>query len=769
MALTLLPTNARARGALYTVAGVVGLLLLTQVIRPGKAGGSRGTPWAIVFDGAVTGLVTSLYAVGIVLIYRTIRVVNFAQGFLGAIGAQVVVNCLVYTKVPFIVALPIGILIGVLMGALVGVFMLRFFNSSRLFLSVVTSVGAEAFFRFIVFEERLPFWPKFGLRTQAQQDNVAHPERLLPFRGFHFNVGQLALRFGFEHLLAIELCVVALLGVGVFLQYTRSGTAVRALAENPERASLLGIGVAGLTIVVWAVAGALDATADIAGRMAAPGVGSGFLALLIPLAAAVVARFKSIPTAIGVAIGLGILREAWQWSLGKDINLYYAALFAFIMVSLLFQRGGFTRAEMGADVGWAASAEPRPMPAQLKAVTGLRLARWGLMAAGGLFVLLFPFVVSVKRMQLGGGIAIYSIAVLSLVVLTGWAGQVSLCQWSFVAIGSVVGGALTKTVGIPFWFAIPIVVVITAGIAVLVGIPALRIRGLFLLVSSFAFATAVGQVLFDKRYFGWLLPASVNRPTLFFINFEDERSMYYLCVAALAVSIWVVVNLRRSRVGRVLIALRDSEPNVQSFGISALYSKLTAFAVSGGLAGFAGMVFAAQQRGVSARSFGGERNIFLFLAAVVGGVSSVGGAVLGAVYFQVIDNFFNAANQAVIAAFLNAGGPLLLVFIAPGGFISIVNAVRDSVLRIIAQRRRIVVPSLFADYDPELAERQLIPLAQAETTAGLAALPVDDRFVLESDLYQGTSEDGGGLQRGADDAAALQAAARALADVEVGP
>jgi branched-chain amino acid transport system permease protein len=269
-------------------------------------------------------------------------------------------------------------------------------------------------------------------------------------------------------------------------------------------------------------------------------------------------------------------------------------------------------------------------------------------------------------------------------------------------------------------------------------LPALRIKGLFLMITTFGLAVAVQSVLFDERYFKWLLPQSVERPSLFFLDFDDERSMYFLCIAALVAAIVVVGNLRRSRVGRILIALRENEANLQSFGVTAVRAKLLAFGIAGALAGFAGVVFAHQQRGVSIESFGADASIEVFTQAVIGGVSSAGGALLGSAYFTITEELLG--NNVVIRSFVLAGGPLAVIFLAPGGLISLVNASRDSVLRIVAQRRRIVVPSLFADYDPDVLERQLIPLAEPDPSTGLAALPVDQRYALPSELYQGPGE-----------------------------
>jgi branched-chain amino acid transport system permease protein len=301
-------------------------------------------------------------------------------------------------------------------------------------------------------------------------------------------------------------------------------------------------------------------------------------------------------------------------------------------------------------------------------------------------------------------------------------------------VGAVVAGSLTANVGLTFWLAVPLATTFTAAFAVLVGLPALRIRGLFLAVTTFAFAVAVRSLLFDRRYFDWLLPDAIDRPTLFFFDFGDEKSMYFLCVAALVASIVVVVNVRKSRFGRVLIALRESEHNVAAFGIAAVRMRLAAFAFSGALAGFAGAIFAHQQRGINGASFEAAASIDIFVLAVLGGIGSVNGALLGSFYFNVTRYFI---TSTLFAGIVGSGGTLLLLYLAPGGLVSLVAKLRDACLRIVAQRRQMVVPSLFADYDPEALERRLIPLAEASGNSGLGALPADARFSLASGLYQG--------------------------------
>jgi branched-chain amino acid transport system permease protein len=770
----LLPSNPRARGAVLALGTVLLTLVFTQLVLPGAGGahGGRGAPASMLFQGVVNGSLVALSAVGIVLLYRTQRIINFSQGALGATGYVFLLLMIQYTKAPFIVSFVLAILLSTALGALVGVVMLRFFNSSRLFLTVVTIIGVPVVTGVLVFVNRLPFFPPADQRSPS---DVLTPERLkllLPFAGWKFKVGSFPIYFGFPQVFAIDMAIITLLGVGIFFRFTRTGTAVRALAENPERASLLGIGVGRLSVIIWTITGLLAGVtvclSGLASSQVSRGSGAGYELLLPIFAAAVLARMRSFPTAIFAAIIISVVQSAWLFRLNNYTELFDAVLFFVIAAGLLVQRKRMGRSEGGAEVSWSATDESRPIPKELSGVSSLRVARWVLIGIAVLFFAIFPFVTSTARIVLASGVFVDAIAVLSIVVLTGWTGQVSLGQYGFVAVGAVVCGSLIQKVGLPFWLAVPVAAAVAGGVAVLVGLPALRIKGLFLLVVTFAFGVAVRSTLFNHRYFGWLLPSlakEIPRPTLFFINFGDNRSMYFLCLAALISAIAVVSNLRRSRIGRVLIALRENETNLQSFGVSAVRMKLTAFAMSGVIAGYSGAVLAVLQRAVNPDRFVSQVSINAFVQAVVGGVSSPIGALLGTTYFTLSNNFLG--GNVIFALIVQAGGPAVILFLAPGGLVSLLNSMRDSVLRVIAQRRRIVVPSLFADYDPELLARQLIPLGEPDPLNGLGALPNDRRFALESELYQGRGEriiDKLAPARQAAEAAAIGAAARRAED-----
>ena len=760
------PGVSLGRVALGWAAATVLILLFTQVVLPGTGTGARGTPAAILFRGAVFGLVNALTAAGIILIYRTLRVVNFAQTAIGAAGATLTFEFVQYTKVPFPIAFALGLALSALVGVAVDLSLVRrFFKAPRLVLTVVTIVVAgflSSTTSGVI--SRLPFFPPAESRTLDDLTGTRPIRNLLPFSGWDFTVGGFKQPFGFAEVLAIEVALLALLGVAAFFRYTRSGVAVRAMAENTERAALLGISVGRLSTIVWALAGLLaGAGVTLTGFVTAPGVAAGFSpgVLLPALAAAVVAKMRSLPTAVAAAVAISIVSEAGRFSLADDVPLIDLALFLVVAAGLLLQQRRTLRGGDEVATAWQASEEQRPIPKELLAVASVRLTRRALIALGLLAVAVYPFVTETGQTNLGGVIALNAIVAISLVVLTGWAGQVSLGQFAFVAIGAVVAGALTAEVGLTFWLAVPLATAFTAAFAVVVGLPALRIRGLFLAVTTFAFAVAVHSLLFNPRYFDWLLTDEIRRPSLFFFDFEDERSMYYLCVVALVAVIVVVTNVRKSRFGRVLIALRESEANVQSFGITAARTRLAAFAFSGALAGFAGAIFAHQQRGVGPDSFTALASVDIFVLAVLGGIGSVNGALLGSLYMNVTRYF---VTTPLFAGLIGSGGTLLLLYAAPGGLVSVVSSVRDAVLRIVAQRRQMVVPSLFADYDPDALARRLIPLAEPATGSGLSALPAGTRFSLASGLYQGRGvrifgrgDDGG---KGTEEAAAIGAAAR---------
>ena len=738
----LAPPGSLTRRALVWVGLLAALLIYTQLYLVGSGHGGRGTPAAILFQGLLIGLMNALTAAGIVLIYRTNRIINFAQTAIGLVAVVFVANMIAYqSKFPFFLTIIIALIAAGLVGALVDlIFGRRFARAPRLVYTVVTiAAGTTISFIASALVSTLGIFPPARDRLASDLDN-GHLRRLMPFPGFHFHVGALKLPFGFPELLALELSAIALVGLAIFFRL-RPGIAVRAAAENAERAALLGIGGSGLSTLVWAIAGVLSGMNLIAdGLMGDPtGLSLGTTALLAPLAAAVLARMRSLPTVVGLSVLIAVAASATTFTYPESQPIVSAVLFGAICIGLLLQRRGVLRSQLAEEESsWEATAEPRPVPKELRSVRSLQIARYGFGGLALALVGLLPFIVAIRIQNLFSVIALFTIVGLSLVVLTGWAGQVSLGQFGFVAVGSAVSGALAANLHWSFWLAVPVATVATAIVAGLIGLPALRIRGLYLAVATFAFADAVSALFASPRYLRDHLPRIVNRPTLFFIDFQDERSMYYLSIAALLLALVVVVNLRRSRFGRLLIAMRENESNVESFGVNLIRIKVLAFIVSGGMAGFAGAIYAFQQRGVVGTGYGIDRSFTLFIYTVLGGVSAPLGAFIGSAYGN-LSTYFLASN--VPFQFFVSIAPLAILYIEPAGVITIISAVRDSWLRIVAQRRQLVVPALFADYDAEALSRRLIPLGPPTTGSGLAALP-NAHYALESAVHGSAPVDG---------------------------
>ncbi|MDQ1397169.1 MAG: branched-chain amino acid transport system permease protein livM, partial [Acidimicrobiaceae bacterium] len=300
------------------------------------------------------------------------------------------------------------------------------------------------------------------------------------------------------------------------------------------------------------------------------------------------------------------------------------------------------------------------------------------------------------------------IVIISLVILTGWGGQVSLGQYALVAVGAFAGSILSAKVHLPFLLALVGGSLTGAAVAVILGLTALRVRGLYLAVTTLAFAVVTTNVLLTRSYLGKYIPDRVGRPQILFLKTEDNRAFYYVCLVALALAWWAAVGLRRGRTGRVLIAMRDNERSAQAFGINLVRTRLVTFALSGFLAAGAGVLLASHDHTVSSGSFSPDQSIQVFLTAIIGGLGSIQGALLGAVYFAVVDFFIHGAVAQLLASSV---GVLLVLYLFPGGIGALAYKGRDAILRRIAIRRRIWVPSLFSDAAAAAGLTNRAPLA----------------------------------------------------------
>ncbi len=602
--------------------------------------GAHIIPTEILLLGLVYGSLYALIGMGVILVYRANRIVNFAQAQLGSVPAVIALLLIAKRGVPWIVALPIAVIGGALLGGAVEVGLVRrFANAPRLILTVVT-IGIG--FLLLVFEVYAKQWVGGSLI-----DTVSLHFKT-PFSGFEHPVGGFIFRG--DHIAPVIVVSALVLALGAFFKYTDIGIAVRAAAENGERAGLLGIPVKRVSTIVWMLAAMMSAigvffTVPLTGLPLDGFVGPRLL--LLGLAIAVIARMESLPTAFVAGLFIGIVDQSIVFTT-NTAGLSDPAIFIVILVALLVQRGKLSRAyELGAS-SWQAVKEVRPIPSELRGTPEVRTGLSILTAVVLAVVLAIPFWLGDAYTSKVTLIVIYSIIAVSLVVLTGWAGQISLGQFAIAGVASATAGGLAANHQWDFFATMLVAALAGAVVAVLIGLPALRIQGLFLAVTTLGFAFTVSSML-NREYFGWLVPKSghlVARPVLWGafdlgdssdlgpLTIKADAKFYYVCLAFLLASLAMARSLRRNRSGRVLIGVRDKRAHGTSLRVNLARTRLAAFAVSGLMAGIAGGLLAYLTPAFADNAFPPERSIELFTLTVIGGIGSLPGAILGAVFAE---------------------------------------------------------------------------------------------------------------------------------------
>jgi len=675
----LVPGGIQVTSALAVLVPVIALFFAVR-IWPWPA------PVGVLLDGALAGGRIALVALGIALIYRANRVINFAQGDLGTVPTTLVVMLIISTGVNYYLAVATGLAAAIVLGVLVETLIIRrFFEAPRLILTVAT-IGLSQ----VLVGAALYLPDAFG-ETALQQSRLEPPFTIrFELAGTIFNANDVIA------MVLIPVCFVALT---LWLRRSATGIAVRAGAERADRAATLGIPVRRLHTIGWVIATVLAFVGMFlrAGTVGLP-LGSvlGPVFLLQALAAVVIGRMDRFTTIAAAALGLGILDRSMTFQSGNEPAFNYVALFVVVLVALLVvRRPAAARVAEDQVSTWQAIREVRPIPRELAGLWEVRAGRLAVMAAVAGFLLTLPLWLSESHTNLATVIVIFGIIGLSLVVLTGWGGQVSLGQMGFVGVGAAVGGAVTDRWGWDLSIAVLAAGVAGAAVAVVVGYPALRRRGLTLAVSTLAFGLFVWAYALNREFFDQWLPAfRIDRPDLFgLVDITTETRFYYLALGALLVALTVVVGLRRTRTGRALIAIRENERAARAYGINATRTSLASLAISGFLAAFAGALLVHQQTGLIASLYAPEESLQVFSMAVIGGLGSIPGALLGAAYVRSVDFFLPLRWQ-----FLATGAGLLAVLmILPSGLGSLLYDVRDWLLRRVAARRGLIVPSLVAD------------------------------------------------------------------------
>lgn len=565
-----------------------------------------------VLIGLASGALSALIGLGVVLVYRASGILNFAAAALGGVGAYTCYSLRDGHGVPTPLAVIAGLALGTLLGVLTFAVMALLRNSSVLTKLVATLAlfGAAQGFMTVV-------WG-----TTSRDPSPFLPNREITLFG--------SLRIGEDRLLLLGMAL--LLAIILRLIYTRTlfGLASSAVAENRRVASGMGWSVNTIELANFAVAGFLSALAAI---LIAPIVSLTpavmAVAILPALAAALVGRFSNFGLTVMAALAIGVIKAElglFQPDLAKGVGVNAESLAGLqdavpLLVILAFTvfsgRGRLQRGEQQARLPKPGSGR-LPVPA---IAIGLCVAIAMVVgAASWADALIATF-----------GMAII---IISVVVVSGYGGQLSLCQFALAGFGCWVSARMMASLKAPFLLALVVGVAVTVIAGMVVALPAIRTRGVNLAVATLALALLFDSVIFSNPGvtggFGGL---AVKPPSAFGIHIDaiNHPQLYAgLLLVALVGTSLLAANLRRGRMGRRLLAVRSNERAAAALGIGVTQTKVYVFAVGAGMAAVGGILLGLREPNVQFTAFDVFGSILSVQYAVIGGLGWVSGAWAGA-------------------------------------------------------------------------------------------------------------------------------------------
>ncbi|MBB3043633.1 branched-chain amino acid ABC transporter permease/ATP-binding protein [Nocardioides soli] len=664
--------------------------------------------------GLFTGLTYGLLAVGLVLVYRSSRFVNFAHGSIGAFGASVLALFVADWGLPYWASFVVAILIAALLSGLVEVVVVRRLEGRPSLVGMIATLGLS----------QLILVMSLVINSDGVSGFTYPKPTLLPT----FEIQSLPI--GTPYVAMLVLAPVLLAGLGWFLRHHRMGMAIRAAADDPDIARLEGIPARWMATLAWTIAGGIAAFSAILVTPTTAGAGMEGLGpdlLLKGLAGAVIARMSSIPIAIAASLGIGVIEQLLLSN--PDTRGLVTVVIAVIIVVALLRQPQLGRA--GQDKGrWRRVVLP-PLP---EAYRGVRSIVWlprvsvalGIAVAVGLAYVVSNDTASVLTLVAG-----YTLVGLSVGLLTGVSGQLSLGQFAYAGIAAAASVHVADSTS-NFLVGLLCGVLSAAVASALVGIPAMRLKGLALAVSTLAFALATSTWLLRQGVFlgDGIAPA---KPTWWDYPLEYAVDYYLFALLMLCIGVWVTNNLRHGGFGRMVQALRDNEHAARAFTVPNRMRMLQLYAVSGGLAGLGGIVIGHGQSQLTVNSFPAAASIDVVAVTVVGGLTVTLGPLIGALIIVGLPALvgMSTVGQAALAV-----AWLLVVIFLPDGIGGVLVRGRDLLYDGLARRHGIdplrerhgVVDATGHASSP-LHERPrlegLVPRAPAATHGAASILTVD--------------------------------------------
>ena len=564
--------------------------------------------WPLAVIGLFNGAIYALAAMGVVLTYKTSGIFNFAYGAVAMFCGFTFWQLRDGWDLSSWIALPVVLLV---VAPLIGLLSERLFRPVTAMsaeIQIVVSLGVLAFLQALV-----PL--VFGAEDRFL--NSIFPSGT-------FGVTS-RLNVSYTQLYTLLLALVLAGGLWLILRHTRFGTATQAVVDNRDLAELIGVSGDAVSRVAWIISSMFAALVGILlSANSRLDVYTLVLVVIYAFAPAVLGRLVSLPLAFGGAIALGVLQGVLaKWGSAGifaevEASVPYLALFAL----LLFYGGRLKEVR--------SSFESSEGTVTVRTQSRGRLLR----TAGvlGAVALVLPALVDAPMLGHVTSGAVYGTIALTLIVLTGWSGQISLAQFSFVGVGAFTAGHLAGPHGGGFFTAALLGALIAIPLGLIVGLPSLRLSGLYLALATMAFALTLDTLVFSQRSVsGGVTGMTVARPSIGSFSFASTTRFYYLAVAVFAVFAVAAALLRRGPVGRRLQMMRDAPVAAATFGVNLTLTKLAVFSLSGAAAAFAGAMFAAMRRSISPNDFAFGASLALLLLVVLGGRALVGGAVVAGV------------------------------------------------------------------------------------------------------------------------------------------
>jgi branched-chain amino acid transport system permease protein len=586
------------------------VVFLAIVLWQGWAG--REITTDSVLSTAIVGVsIGSIYAIaasGIVVTYTTSGIFNFAQGAIGMFMAFVYWQLRVDWGVPTPIALILTILvIAPLLGALIERSLIRLIYDKTLVVQLVVTLGVMFFL--------------MGLAVTIWNPTAESRSIDFFFGSEGFEVGSTIVLW--HRFITICAAVAIAIFLRLLLYRTRIGVTMRAVVDNRSLAGLHGARPEAASMLAWALGSSLAA---VSGILLVPELGLQVDALTLLIinafAAAIVGRLKSLPLTFVGAILLGLsvtFASNFLELAGRFSTVQFAIPTIFLFIALL----AVPQARIALR---RAPPDPKLHQPRVSKIweTALGMAVlfgvvWFLSRGWGQ--------VGLNRLTLA---IIVAVLMLSLVPLTGWAGQVSLAQITFAG-----AGAFAVFQWAPFGTSSPVSLLVAAAFAIpfgfLMTLPALRLQGLYLALASLAFARMAESLFFDQPEIFGAGQRDIDRLSVFGYRFTDQRAYLLLVTGIFGVMAIGLVALRRGRFGRRLIALRDSEAACATLGVNRFRTKLAVYALAAAMAGFAGALLGMHRGGAATQDWQllSPLAIPIVLLIVVGGVETVSGALIG--------------------------------------------------------------------------------------------------------------------------------------------